>query len=1207
MRCLMETASASRGSSVSKRPTPGALRRTTWVLLTATTALTPVLGLAQTLPTGGSVAQGNATIQTPQGSKLTVVQDSNNAVINWQSFSIDEGAQVDFIQPGQNSAVLNRVTGETTSQIYGSITADGAVHIVNPNGIFIGPTGQINTAGFVASTLGITDEDFMAGRYDYNGEGASASVQNQGRIGIVSGGYAALLGGQVSNSGVISVPMGRIGLGSGERITLNLSGDNFMQVALPTNSDDPALEALVENAGTISANGGRVEMLAATAQDAARRVVNMSGVVEATTVSGTSGSIIFGGTGGGSVQVTGQVSAAADPEATVTRSGGFITISGGEIDLIGATLNVSGTGDAGWISIGEDPNGVLPIADRVLLDEMTMLIADATLAGSGGTIWLTSNALTQFDGSISARGGDTGGDGGFVDIFSDGEITFDGFVDTIAPLGEWGSVYSTSVQGNYSNSILEPILEANGLVSLEWFDQPEGEYIRSSGELSWSSDAIFQIVTDSEYRYRGTINAPNGSFYIDAGSTIITERLNPGDPLPSINVDTFAVIDSNWVEVGELSELTVNNFVIGPDASFLRATGGSGTTNDPYVLTDIFGLQGMAGGDLVGAHYALGNDIDASATQGWIRPYDLTDLNSDLVQGFEPIADFGGSLDGQDYTIDGLYINRSSTENAGPAAMFLDIRNVAEVENFTLNLTDVIGLDAAGLAYVNWGLISDVEITGNVSMIDHAEIIDGTLDDPTRFYTLGGVAGRNEGVIRNVEGSLYLSYYTDTKFPIHYDIGGITGINATTGTIDNVALTDTTLSFVVSSGDSSFDSSTYAGPIGLTHIGGIAGYSSGTITNVSFSGTMAHNSFDTGSLGGLVGGNNGLVADSSVDLFLDTMDETVDSVYDGWETPLASFGGAIGDNYDGGVVERTTASGFFAIRSQRTDPMMPPEQSMDVGGFVGSNAGIIRDSSASTDILVLAGEVDGTVRPYDTLNIGNFYGYNYAGAAAITNSTGTGTVTIEPGAIIRDLNGQEEEVIDLNPPIPVILPPQNPTDDIELVGLFEDTTDAPGTDPQAVEKAQDTLAEVGALASQLVGGVERCSVGEGAEAVLACLAEGLEEYGSKLDALKEDLPPGMDNIGGLIDEARSDVLASREKAIARLADATTEAQRSIIQQEAIDEARATLQNTQREIRKAISLIRVSDPELIALQTQQIETVAASFGQLDISLSRVTEL
>ena len=77
-------------------------------------------------------------------------------------------------------------------------------------------------SGFVASTLDIADGDFLRGNLAFAGQGSSASVINAGAIGAGDNAFVALLGGAVSNSGTITVPLGKVDLGSGERITLDL-------------------------------------------------------------------------------------------------------------------------------------------------------------------------------------------------------------------------------------------------------------------------------------------------------------------------------------------------------------------------------------------------------------------------------------------------------------------------------------------------------------------------------------------------------------------------------------------------------------------------------------------------------------------------------------------------------------------------------------------------------------------------------------------------------------------------------------------------------------------------------------------------------------------------------------------------------------------------------------------------------------------------
>src|SRR5271157_4567326 len=154
------------------------------------------------LPTNGLVTSGAASIRQ-SAANLSVTQTSPRAIVNWGSFSIGPSNGVNFDQPSASSAILNRVTGSTTSTIAGQLQANGQVYLVNPNGIAITPTGAVRVGGgFVASTLGISDSDFNAGKLRFSGDGASAGVINAGSIEAGSGGFVGLIGGTVSNPGV---------------------------------------------------------------------------------------------------------------------------------------------------------------------------------------------------------------------------------------------------------------------------------------------------------------------------------------------------------------------------------------------------------------------------------------------------------------------------------------------------------------------------------------------------------------------------------------------------------------------------------------------------------------------------------------------------------------------------------------------------------------------------------------------------------------------------------------------------------------------------------------------------------------------------------------------------------------------------------------------------------------------------------------------
>ena len=278
---------------------------------------------AQALPTGGSVAAGGATITTGPGA-MTINQSTQNLAINWHSFSIGAGGSVVFVQPNSTSVALNRVLGPDASAIFGSLTANGQVFLINPNGVLFAQGSQVNVGGLVASTLGMTDADFMAGDYRFTGDGGG-SVLNQGTI-IANGGYVALLGGHVSNEGLIQANLGSIALASGEAITLDVAGDGLLNVVV----DRGAANALVQNGGMLQADGGRVLMTAQGAGELLRTVVNNTGVIQARTIGERNGVIFLLGDMSSGVLNMGGVLDASAPDG---GDGGFIETSAGTVNI----------------------------------------------------------------------------------------------------------------------------------------------------------------------------------------------------------------------------------------------------------------------------------------------------------------------------------------------------------------------------------------------------------------------------------------------------------------------------------------------------------------------------------------------------------------------------------------------------------------------------------------------------------------------------------------------------------------------------------------------------------------------------------------------------------------------------------------------------------------------------------------------------------
>ncbi|HYD62524.1 MAG TPA: filamentous hemagglutinin N-terminal domain-containing protein, partial [Noviherbaspirillum sp.] len=206
-------------------------------------------GTAVANPLGPQVVNGQAGF-TSQGNLLSIT-NTPGAIINWQSFSINPGEITRFIQQNPNSAVLNRIVGQDPSHILGALQSNGRVFLINPNGILFGQGAQVDVNGLVASTLNISNEDFLKGKLDFKAGDKAGNLKHQGAITTPSGGQVVLIAPNVENSGIITSPKGDVMLAAGHSVQLvdTLNPDLRVVVSAPEH------EAL--NLGQIITQGGK--------------------------------------------------------------------------------------------------------------------------------------------------------------------------------------------------------------------------------------------------------------------------------------------------------------------------------------------------------------------------------------------------------------------------------------------------------------------------------------------------------------------------------------------------------------------------------------------------------------------------------------------------------------------------------------------------------------------------------------------------------------------------------------------------------------------------------------------------------------------------------------------------------------------------------------------------------------------------------------
>lgn len=124
-------------------------------------AATSVIGNG-TLPSGGHFVTGgndNNIVTGNNGLQMDITQSKNNAVITWKDFNVGGSATVNFWGP-ENHNTLNYVNGGNMSQIYGTINANnnGNIFIVNPAGVQIGNSAQINVGSLYVSNKTFSDD-----------------------------------------------------------------------------------------------------------------------------------------------------------------------------------------------------------------------------------------------------------------------------------------------------------------------------------------------------------------------------------------------------------------------------------------------------------------------------------------------------------------------------------------------------------------------------------------------------------------------------------------------------------------------------------------------------------------------------------------------------------------------------------------------------------------------------------------------------------------------------------------------------------------------------------------------------------------------------------------------------------------------------------------------------------------------------------------
>lgn len=374
-------------------------------------------GSAGANPVLPQLIQGQAAF-AQQGNVFSIT-NSPNAIINWQSFSVNPGELTRFLQQSASSSVLNRVTGQDPSRILGALQSNGRVFLINPNGVLFGRDARVDVQGLVASSLNISNADFLSGKNNFTAGAGAGKVSNQGSITTPAGGQVFLIAPNVDNSGIITSSGGAVVLAAGHSVQLVDSANPGVHVVLSAPGDQAI------NLGQIIAQGGKIGIYGALLNQ--RGNLNASGAVR-----GANGTILLKASG----------TALLEAGSRTTAAGGAISVLGARVGVTGdASIDASGRTGGGTVLIGGDyqgGNGAVPNAQQTYVGPEARIAADAIDSGNGGKVIVWSDLATRVFGRISARGGVQSGAGGLVET-SGHYLDVHGIrVDAGAPKGQRG-------------------------------------------------------------------------------------------------------------------------------------------------------------------------------------------------------------------------------------------------------------------------------------------------------------------------------------------------------------------------------------------------------------------------------------------------------------------------------------------------------------------------------------------------------------------------------------------------------------------------------------------------------------------------------------------------------------------------------------------------------------------------------------------------
>ncbi len=806
-------------------------------------------------------------------------------------------------------------------------------------------------AGLVASTLNLSDADFLAGNNHFTEVPGAANISNAGNITAQEGGQIYLIAPNVENTGVITAPNGEILLAAGYSVDLVSTNDPNLRVSITAPAGDAT------NVGQLIASSGSLGLFGT--------VVGNSGIVSADSATMQGGKIVFKASQ--RTEISGTVSANG-------TTGGNIQVLGNQVGIMdGATVTANGTLGGGTVLVGGDAHGANPDVQNAQLTYVAptaSISADALQSGDGGKVVVWADGATQFGGNISARGGADSGNGGWVEVSGKQWLGFNGLVNTTAAHGVAGSLLLDPTDITINNSIADtPLTWNSGTLTYTGTVQQPSNIQATTLEAQL---ALTNVTVDTTSGLTGTGNITVADSLIWSSPYTLTLKAT-GSGTIGVNTNTTSLVAVIPLAIsstggGSLVMQTANGSIGIYAASGVTITGGGsftanagGATSDVIINSVIntgAGAINLTAGQNVTE--LTGGSLTTTGVLTTKSAISTTLDNANSVGSFAATNTGGGtggiiSLNNSAANWTLLNINQT---NVG--AVTLNNSGAG-----TITPTGAVNTGSFTLSGGTWDQVSATlpGFTANTGFnITGATFIralggDGSAASPYQMADIYGVQGIGSVGMSNFGKSYVLANNIDATVTKNWlDVNGATVGFAPIGnasqpfwgtfdgqnhTISNLVINRPSENYVGLFGQSNgIDSPSSISNVGLvnpivtgnTNVGALVGYNTGIISNSYASGgTVTGTSY----VGGLVGYN---YATSAGAISIGSISNSY--VSGGTVSGNSSIGGLAGFNDIGGSIDSSHASGTKVI-SAATDT------SANAGGLVGNNSGAISNSFVS--------------------------------------------------------------------------------------------------------------------------------------------------------------------------------------------------------------------------------------------------------------------